>query len=118
MKRVLGLVLVTGLLASLGGCVYPAYQRPSVVYDDGTVGGDSYDGDYAYSSGYVPNYYAGYGYGYGYYDPWYYGYGPFIGLGFYGSYRFGGFHHGYGHGYGGHGSHGSSSGSSGSHHGH
>ena len=36
MKRVMGLVLVTGLLAMLGGCVYPAYQRPGVVYDDGT----------------------------------------------------------------------------------
>jgi len=117
MKRLTGLVLAAGLLASLGGCVYPAYQRPGVVYDDGTVVGRDvavrdYDEDYYYA----PAYYSGY------YDPWYYGYGgPWIGLGFYGSY-YGGHHHGY-YGHGGHHySHGSyshgSHGGSGTHHGH
>jgi len=122
MKRVMGLVLVTGLLAMLGGCVYPAYQRPGVVYDDGTVVGGNYDdGGYSYGYRYAPAYYSSY------YDPWYYGYGgPWFGLGFYGSYYYGGHHYGHGGYHGGHGgyhggshgSHGSSSGGNGSHHGH
>jgi hypothetical protein len=122
MKRLTGLVLATALLASLGGCVYPAYQRPGVVYDDGTaVGRDvaarDYDDDYGY--GYAPAYYAG-----GYYDPWYYGYGgPWLGLGFFGSYYCCGHRGYYGHGYHGgyHGGHGYSNGShsgGGTHHGH
>jgi hypothetical protein len=119
MKRLTGLVLAAGLLASLGGCYYPAYQRPGVVYDDGTaVRGDVVTRDYDYDDGYyyAPAYYGGYGYGY--YDPWYYGYGgPFIGLGFYGSYGHR-WHGGHGNWHGGsHDWHGSHSGGS-THHGH
>jgi len=114
MKRLTSLVLMAGLLATLGGCVYPeTYHRPSVVYDDGTVvGGDRYGYDYGYDYGYryAPAYYSGY------YDPWYYGYGgPWIGLGFYGSYSYGGHHHHGNYGHGSHGSHGGDHGSHGSH---
>jgi hypothetical protein len=90
--KITGLVLLLGGLTSLGGCVYPAYyQRSGVVYSDDAQysrGNAAVDADD--DAGY---YYAAPGYGYynGYYNPWW-GYGPFIGLGFYGSY-------GGGHGY-------------------
>lgn len=120
MKRVMSLVLAACAFATLGGCVYGPgyYQRPGVVYDDGATVG--YDSGYAYAPGY-----RGYAY-----DPWYggygYGYGPWFGLGFSGSYYFGG-HHGHGHDGGHHGgnwhggdhhSGGSHDGSHGGHHGH
>ena len=119
MKRLVGLILAAGVLGTLGGCVYPAYERPGVVYDDGAVvgrGSSYYDDDYGYGYGYAraPAYYAGY------YDPWYYGYGgPWLGLGFYGSYYSGGHHHGGYYHHGSHNySHGSHSGSGSNHHGH
>ena len=120
MKRVMGLVLAACAFATLGGCVYGPgyYQRPGVVYDDGATVG--YETGYAYAPGY-----RGYAY-----DPWYggygYGYGPWFGLGFSGSYYFGG-HHGHGHDGGHHGgnwhggdhhSGGSHNGSHNGHHGH
>ncbi len=84
MKRVItSLVLVVSLFA-IGGCVYGPgyYARPGVVYD----GGGSYS---YYDDGPV------YGYGYyaapGYYaDPWCCYASPWIGLGFSGSYYYGG----------------------------
>jgi hypothetical protein len=100
MKRLLGLVLAAGLLASLGGCVYGPgyYQRPGVVYDNGGGNGavDASDSGYAYDSGYDYSYGPGYypGYYAGYYDPWCCYGGPFFGLGFYGSYGFHGDYHG------------------------
>jgi hypothetical protein len=83
-RRLLGLLLIAGVFAGLGGCVYdPAYyHRSSVVYDDER-------------GAYAEPYYGGYYAGPYYYDPWYYGWGyPTIGLGFsyYGGYR-GGHHH-------------------------
>ena len=117
MKRLICLVLAAGLLAMLGGCYYPAYQRPGVVYD-GDSSAAYYDDDGGY---YSPGYYPGYAY----YDPWYYGYGaPWLGLGFYGGYYCCG-HHGF-HGHDGwHGGHGNGGGhgnwhggGSGGHHGH
>ena len=106
MKRLSGLALVVGMLGVLGGCVYdPAYyQRPAVVYDDGTrapagPAGGYYDYDDGY---YAPGYYYGSAYG-----PWccYGGWYPWIGVGFYGSY-YHGWHGGGWHGGGGHGGHG------------
>ena len=104
MKRLLGLALALSIFM-LGGCVYGPgyYQRPAVVYDDGSVttnGAPVADGDYgyAYDDGYyAPGYYYGGGYGplccYGYgYGGWY----PWIGVGFYGGYH--GWHGGGGHG--------------------
>ena len=92
MKRRIGLLLASGVLLALGGCVYTPgyYARPGVVYDDGTA-------DYAPSGGYAYGYYAP-----GYYtDPWccYGGVWPWFGLGVYGSYYYGG----RGHWHGGHG---------------
>ena len=93
MKRLIGLVLAAGLLAMLGGCVYQPYRAPSVVYDDGTVvGGGAVVGDDGYGGygyAYAPAYYAGY------YNPWCCYAGPWIGIGFYGSYYYG---HGHYHG--------------------
>jgi hypothetical protein len=121
MKRLMGLALVAGMLFMLGGCVYGPgyYQRPGVVYDDGTAtySGGGPAGYYGADDGdYAPAYYGGYGYAY---DPWccYGGYYPWIGLGFYGSYYHGyhGYHGGGWHGGGGHGG-GGSHGSGGGHH--
>ncbi|MGH8041023.1 MAG: hypothetical protein ACREPN_03150 [Rudaea sp.] len=91
MQRPLGILLATAALLSLGGCVYGPdyYQRPGVVYDDGTAA-------YAPTAGYAYGYYAP-----GYYaDPWccYGSVWPWFGLNFYGGY--------YGHWRGGHGWHG------------
>ncbi|HEY7873069.1 MAG TPA: hypothetical protein VIC31_10165 [Rudaea sp.] len=94
MKRRIGLLLASGALLALGGCVYTPgyYTRPGVVYDDGTA-------DYAPAVGY------GYGYGYyapGYYysDPWccYGGLWPWIGFNYHGGYYHGGHWRG-GHGW-------------------
>ena len=96
MKRLISLVLAAGLLAMLGGCYYPAYQRPGVVYD-GDNSAAYYDDDGYYSSGYYPSYdyYPGYAY---YGGPYGYGYGaPWLGLGFYGSYYCCGHHGFHGH---------------------
>jgi hypothetical protein len=115
MKRLLGLALMVSIFM-LGGCVYGPgyYQRPAVVYDDGSVrnnapvaDGPVADGDYGYA--YDDGYYApGYYYG-GAYGPWccYGGWYPWIGVGFYGGYHGfhghgGGWHGGGGHGGGGH----------------
>jgi|GEM_PF-4962471 hypothetical protein len=80
MKRRIGGLLLGGALLALGGCVYD-YQRPGVVYDDGTT---VYDDGYAYAPGYY--YYAPA------YDPWCCWGWPWISLGFYGTYYHG--HHG------------------------
>lgn len=93
MKRFLGILLAGSALLGLGGCVYPAgyYARPGVAYDDGTA---SYAPVAGYDGGYYDGYYApGY-----YYGPGYCCYGgawPWVGIGFYGSYYYGG--HGYRH---------------------
>ena len=103
MKRLMGLALVVGLLM-LSGCVYGPgyYQRPGVVYDDGSATYSTAPaGDYGYAyddDDYAPGYYYG-----GAYGPWccYGGWYPWIGVGFYGGYH--GYHgwHGGGHGGGG-----------------
>jgi hypothetical protein len=112
--------LAAGVLLTLGGCVYGPgyYQRPGVVYDNGSATGAYYDDDYG--PGYAgPAYYPGYYYGPSYaYDPWCcYGWPWGVGLGFYGYY---GGHHGW-HDGGHHGGgtwHGHSGGSHSGHHGH
>ena len=86
MKRLLSLILLAASLTALGGCYYPYYTHEGVAYDDGTRVATYRDYDY-------DPYYAPYPAYYGYYDPWYYG-GPWIGLGFYGSYYGGHHHHG------------------------
>ncbi len=125
MKRMIAWMVLGAALLALGGCVYGPgyYQRPGVVYDDGTA---TYSDDGA-PAGYADGY-GYYGPGY-YYDPWCCYGGPWLGLGFYGGYYYGG-HGYYGHGYpgrggyynrggghgaprsGGHGASGSSSGGS------
>jgi hypothetical protein len=86
--KIRSVALLSLALLGLGGCVYGPgyYDRPGVVYDDGTAV-------------YAPAGEVGYGYGYGNYAPGYYagpwccygGYWPWIGLNFYG-----GYYHGYG----------------------
>ena len=119
MKRLMGLALVAGMLFMLGGCVYGPgyYQRPGVVYDDGTAtySAAAPAGYYDYDDYYAPGYYYGPGYA-----PWccYGGYYPWIGVGFYGSY-YHGYHGGGWHGggyHGGGGWHGGGHGHSGGHH--
>jgi len=96
MKRILTLLALIVSLSAIGGCVYGTgyYTRPGVVYDDGT--------SYSYSDNRSPygyDYYAAPGY---YYNPWCCYVSPWIGLGFYGSYYYGGHGH-YREGHGGHG---------------
>jgi hypothetical protein len=98
MKRRLGILLATGALLALGGCVYTPgyYARPGVVYDDGTAVYAPAPG-YADDGGYAPGYYA---------DPWccYGGWWPWVGLNFYGGYDYSSHWRG-GHGWHGDGSH-------------
>lgn len=84
MKRRFGILLATGALLALGGCVYTPgyYARPGVVYDDGTAVYAPAPG-YAYGGYYAPGYYA---------DPWccYGGWWPWFGFNYYGEYHHGG----------------------------
>jgi len=103
-SRVKGLTriaLACGALLMLGGCYYPYYTHPGVVYDNGYSTGGYYEGS-SYGYGYAPAYYPAYG-GYYPYAGYGYGYGwPFaLSIGYYGGYG-GRSHGGY---YGGHGGH-------------
>ena len=89
MKRLIHTCAMGAVLFALGGCVYGPgyYQRPGVVYDDGTaVYSDA--GAVGYGYDYAPGYYPYYGCCYA---------GPWLGLGFYGNYYYGGPYHA-GHG--------------------
>ena len=102
MKRLTASIILCACLGFLGGCYYPYYyQRPGVVYDDGT---SAYADGYGYYG--APGYYApGYYYGAPYAPYPYYGWAwPWIGFGF--SYYYGGGHyHGGGYHGGWHGGH-------------
>ena len=109
MKRLLALLVLSGALVGLGGCVYGPgyYQRPGVTYDNGAGpvydngGSVAYDDDY-----YAPDYYYGSAYGpYCCYGGWGWGWGwPYVSLGFYGGYgHYHGWHGGGWHGGGWHG---------------
>jgi hypothetical protein len=107
LNRLARIAVACGALLMLGGCYYPYYTHPGVVYDNGYSTGAYYEGSsygYGYAPAYYPyaGYYPYYGYGYGYYG-W-----PFaLSIGYYGGYgghSHGGYYGGHGHyGGGGHG---------------